>query len=146
MTVVRALVAASALVVALALAAGLQPGRPWISELLVVAAMGQGILAGAAWSRFWRGRPREEIFGAGGRYAGFLAAVAFSAAEAHAVGASLGPEDAPGPAVAIMLLPPLVLAAVALGSAVRKRREDDGGDRPGKTTRRSEPMEGGEET
>lgn len=126
---VRALVAASAVVVALALAAGLHPGRHWLTELLVVAAIGQGALAGAAWPRFWRGRPREEIFGAGGRYAGFLAAVAFSAAEAHAVGASLGPEDAPGAAVAVLLLPPLVLATVALRSAVRLR--DDAPGDPG---------------
>lgn len=119
----RALVAASAVVVALSLAAGLQPGRHWLTELLVVAAICQGALAGAAWPRFWRGGAREEIFGAGGRYAGFLAAVAFSAAEAHAVGASLGPEDAPGPAVAILLVPPLVVAAVALRSAVRHRAD-----------------------
>ena len=126
----RALVAASAVVVALSLAAGLQPGRHWLTELLVVAAIGQGALAGVAWPRFWRGGAREEIFGAGGRYAGFLAAVAFSAAEAHAVGASLGPEDAPGPAVAILLLPPLVVAAVALRSAVRHRADVPAGGAP----------------
>lgn len=119
----RGLVAASAVVVALALAAGLRPAQHWLAELLVVAAMGQGMLAGVAWPRFWRGPAREELFGAGGRFAGFLAAVAFSAVEAYAVGASLGREEAPGPAVAVMLAPPLLLAAFALRSAVRHRRE-----------------------
>lgn len=124
---VRGLVAASAAVVALALAAGLHPGEHWLTELLVAAAMGQGVLAGATWRRFWRGPLREELFGAGGRYAGFLAAVAFSAVEAYAVGAGVGREDAPGPVVAIMLAPPLVAAAVALRSAVRRRREREPG-------------------
>lgn len=119
------LVLASALVVALALAAGLRPDQYWLVGLLVVAAMAQGLLAGAAWRGFWRGPAREALFGAGGRYAGFLAAVAFSAVEAYAVGAGLGREDAPGPVVAIMLAPPLVVAAVALRSAVRHRRERD---------------------
>lgn len=120
------LVFASALLVALALAAGLWPGQYWLVGLLVVAAMAQGLAAGVAWRGFWRGPAREAVFGAGGRYAGFLAAVAFSAVEAYAVGAGLGREDAPGPVVAIMLAPPLVVAAVALRSAVRHRRERDG--------------------
>lgn len=120
------LVLASALVVALALAAGLRPDQYWLAGLLVVAAMAQGLLAGVAWSGFWRGPVREALFGAGGRYAGFLVAVAFSAVEAYAVGAGLGREDAPGPVVAIMLAPPLLVAAVALRSAVRHRRERDG--------------------
>lgn len=124
----RTLVAASALVVALALAAGLRPGQHWLTELLVVAAMGQGVVAGVCWPRFWRGPLREELFGAGGRYAGYLAAVAFSAVEAYAVGASVGREDAPGPIVAIMLAPPLVAAAFALRSAARHRRERSAAD------------------
>jgi hypothetical protein len=119
------LVLASALVVALALAAGLRPDQYWLVGLLVVAAMSQGLLAGVAWRGFWRGPAREALFGAGGRYAGFLLAVAFSAVEAYAVGAGIGREDAPGPVVAIMLAPPLVVAAVALRSAVRHRRERD---------------------
>lgn len=119
------LVFASALLVALALAAGLWPGQYWLVGLLVTAAMVQGLLAGVAWDGFWRGPVREELFGAGGRYAGFLAAVAFSAVEAYAVGAGIGREGAPGPVVAIMLAPPLVVAAVALRSAVRHRRERD---------------------
>lgn len=129
---VRGLVAASALLVALALAAGLRPGQHWLAELLVVAAMGQGVLAGLTWRRFWRGPAREAFFGAGGRYVGFLAAVAFSAVEAYAVGAGMGREEAPGPVVAIMLAPPLIVAAVALRSAVRHRREREAGtDGPG---------------
>lgn len=139
-----AVVAASAFLVALALAAGLRPDQHWLTGLLVTAAMGQGVLAGAAWRRFWNGPPRRAIFGAGGRYAGFLAAVAFSAVEAYAVGAGIGREDAPGPAVAIMLAPPLLVAALALRSAVRHRagaRSDGGGRGPGTTTR--ETSEGG---
>lgn len=127
--------AASALLVALALAAGLRPRQHWLAELMVAAAMGQGVLAGLCWRRFWRGPLGEELFGAGGRYAGFLAAVAFSAVEAYAVGASVGREDAPGPMVAILLAPPLVVAAVALRSAVRHQgdrdREPGGGDGTG---------------
>lgn len=124
-----ALVFASALLVALALAAGLWPGQYWLAGLLVVAAMTQGLLAGVAWRGFWLGPAREALFGAGGRYAGFLVAVAFSAVEAYAVGAGLGREDAPGPVVVIMLAPPLLVAAAALRSAVRHRRERD--DEPG---------------
>lgn len=119
------LVAASALLVALALAAGLRPDQHWLAGLLVTAAMVQGLLAGVAWEGFWRGPARRAVFGAGGRYAGFLAAVAFSAVEAYAVGAGLGREGAPGPVVAIMLAPPPVIAAVALRSAVRHREERD---------------------
>lgn len=129
------LVVASALLVALALAAGLRPDQYWLAGLLIVTAMAQGLLAGVAWKGFWRGPAREAVFGAGGRYAGFLAAVAFSAVEAYAVGAGIGREDAPGPLVAVMLAPPLVVAAAALRSAVRHRRERGQGT---PTTERSE--------
>lgn len=112
---------ASAAVVALALAVGLEPDRSWLVWLLILAAMGQGALAGAAFPRFWRGSPREEIFGPGGRYLGFLATVLFSAVEGHAVGAGIARG---GPTAALaLLLPPVVLAAAALRSAVTARRE-----------------------
>ncbi len=140
------LVPASAAVVALALAAGLEPGRSWLVWLLMLAAMVQGALAGASFRRFWRGPAREAIFGAGGRYAGFLAAVLFSAVEAHAVGAGIA-EGGPRAAVAL-LLPPVVLAAAALRSAVRVRREEEdgseGGAVPGGTGPDDEPSTSGE--
>lgn len=119
------LVPASAAVVALALAAGLEPGRSWLVWLLILAAMVQGALAGAAFRRFWRGSARDEIFGAGGRYVGFLATVLFSAVEAHAVGTGIA-EGGPDAALAL-LLPPVVLAAAALRSAVKVRREEEAG-------------------
>lgn len=115
------LVPASAAVVALALAAGLEPDRSWLVWLLILAAMVQGALAGAAFRRFWRDSPRKEIFGPGGRYVAFLATVLFSAVEAHAVGAGIARG---GPTAALaLLLPPVILAAAALRSAVTARRE-----------------------
>lgn len=120
---VRLLVLASAVLVAVALAAGMGLGAPWSTWLLILTAMGQGALAGVAFPRFWRGSLREEAFGPGGRYLGFLAAVGFSAVEAHAVGAGIE-KGAPAPAAALLLVP-VALAAVALGSA--KSRLDDGG-------------------
>lgn len=112
---------ASALLVAAALAAGMHPGRPWLVEAVVVTALVQGVLAGRLLPRYWKEEPAEEIFGAGGRYVGFLALVAFAAVEAHAVGAGLG-SGAPG-AAAALLAPPVVLAAIALRGARKKRRE-----------------------
>lgn len=132
-TRLRFLVLVSALLVALALAAGLRPGEDWLVWLLIPTAMGQGMLAGATWRHFWRGPPSEAVFGAGGRFGGFVAAVAFSAVEAHAVGASLA-GGAPGVAVAVMLVPPLVIAAIALRSALAHRPA--GGGRPGEGGRR----------
>lgn len=123
----RLLVIASAMLVAVALAAGRDLGDPWSTWLLIVTAMGQGALAGAAWPRFWRGSFREEAFGAGGLYAGFLAAVAFSAVEAHAVGAGLE-SGAPGAAAALLVVP-VALAAAALRGAVRRREERSAGSR-----------------
>lgn len=123
------LVPASAAVVALALAAGLRPDAGWLVWLLILAAMVQGALAGAAFRRFWRGPARDEIFGAGGRYAGFLATVLFSAVEAHAVGFAVAEKGAPQASVAL-LLPPVVLAAAALRSAVKVRREEATGGEP----------------
>lgn len=118
---VRLLVLASAVLVAVALAAGRGLGAPWIAWLLIVTAMGQGVLAGICLPGFWRGPPREEAFGAGGRYVAFLAAVAFSAVEAHAVGAGLE-RGAPTAATGLLLLP-IALAAAALRSATRLREE-----------------------
>lgn len=118
---VRLLVLSSAVLVAVALAAGRGLGAPWITWLLIVTAMGQGMLAGACLPRFWRGTPQEEAFGAGGRYLAFLAAVAFSAVEAHAVGAGLE-RGAPTAATGLLLLP-IALAAAALRSATRLREE-----------------------
>lgn len=123
------LVPASAAVVALALAAGLRPDAGWLVWLLILAAMAQGALSGAAFRRFWRGSAREEIFGAGGRYVGFLATVLFSAVEAHAVGFAIAEKGAPQASVAL-LLPPVVLAAAALRSAVKARREESTGEAP----------------
>lgn len=88
--------------------------------VLVLVAMVQGIVAGTGVRAFWRLGWSEEIFGPGGRYLGFLAAVAFAAVEAYAVGAGMG-AGAPGLAAAL-LAPPVILAAVALRSAVRHRR------------------------
>lgn len=104
---------------AVALAAGLRPENGWLVPLLILLAMAQGAVAGSGVRTFWQGGWSEEIFGAGGRYLGFLAAVAFAAVEAYAVGAGLG-AGAPGLA-ALLLGPPVILAAVALRSAVKTR-------------------------
>lgn len=141
------LVPASAALVAVALAAGLEPGRWWLVALLILAAMTQGTLAGAALRRFWRGSVKDEIFGAGGRYVGFLAAVLFSAVEAYAVGDAIAGKGAPRAAVAL-LLPPVVLAAAALRSAVKVRRGEDPGaahEAAGATPRRSDETTTSEE-
>ena len=126
---------ASALLVATAFAAGLGLGRPWSSWLLVVVAMSQGIVAGHHLGDFWRGTAREEIFGPGGRYLAFLAAVAFTAVEAHAVGGGIA-AGAPRAAVALLALP-LAVGAWALRSAMRLRSgEAESPD--GETTRSDE--------
>lgn len=117
----RGLVPLSALLVATAFAAGLRPGEGWLVPVLVLVTMAQGVVAGTGVRTFWREAWSEEVFGAGGRYLGFLAAVAFAAVEAYAVGSGLG-AGAPGPA-ALLLAPPVVLAAVALRSAVKHQRE-----------------------
>lgn len=105
---------------AAALAAGLRPENAWLVPVLLLVAMAQGVVAGTGVRRFWREGWSKEIFGAGGRYLGFLAAVAFAAVEAYAVGAGL---EAGAPGLAATLLgPPVILAAVALRSAVKHRR------------------------
>lgn len=114
---------ASALLVAAALAAGLFPDRAWVTEVALLLAVGLGMLAGLALPRFWRGPARREIFGAGGRYLGFVAAVIFCAVEAYAVGRGLG-TGAPGLA-ALLLGPPVLIAAAALRSARRARRKQE---------------------
>ena len=131
---------ASALLVATAFAAGLGLGGPWSSWLLVVVAVSQGIVAGHHLAGFWRGAAREEIFGPGGRYLAFLAAVVFTAVEAHAVGGGIA-AGAPGAAVALLALP-LALGAWALRSAMRLR--SGGAESPdGDTTRTDETDEHG---
>lgn len=124
----------SALLVATAFAAGLGAGRPWSSWLLVVVAVGQGMIAGHHLGGFWRGAAREEIFGPGGRYLAFLAAVVFTAVEAHAVGGGIA-AGAPGAAVALLALP-LALGAWALRSAIRLRSEE--AESPDGETKRSD--------
>lgn len=111
---------------AVAFSAGLFPERVWIVQAALVVAMGQGIVAGTALPSFWRGPPSDEIFGAGGRYLGFLAAVAFSGVEAYAVGRALA-AGAPG-GVWLLLVPPLLVAAVALSSALRHVADPERGD------------------
>lgn len=120
----RGLVPASAALVAVAFGAGLGLGWPWMLWLLVVVAVGQGFLGGFHARRFWRGTARKEMFGAGGRYLAFLAAVAFTAVEAHAVGTGIE-AGAPRASVAL-LLPPVALGGWALRSAVRARDEREG--------------------
>lgn len=138
---VRLLVLASAVLVAVALAAGRGLGAPWVAWLLIVTAMGQGVLSGACLPRFWRGPPREEAFGAGGRYLAFLAAVAFSAVEAHAVGAGLE-RGAPAAAAGLLLLP-IALAAAALRSATRLREEAEANAEDGDPDTVDEPADRG---
>lgn len=58
------------------------------------------------------------LMGAGGRYAVFLASVAFAAVEAHAVGAGLA-AGAPGVA-ATLLLPPILIGALLLRGALAR--------------------------
>lgn len=113
------LIPASAVLVATAFAVGLRLGWPWTVWLLVLVAVCQGFLGGFHARRFWRGTAREEMFGAGGRYLAFLAAVAFTAVEAHAVGAGIE-SGAPRFSVAL-LLPPVALGGWALRSAVKRR-------------------------
>lgn len=115
------LVPASAFLVATAFAAGLRVGRPWVPWLMIVAAVAQGFLGGYHFRRFWRGAGAEEIFGPGGRYLAFLALVAFTAVEAHAVGSGVE-KGAPRASVALLGLP-VLFAGWALRSAVRGRRE-----------------------
>lgn len=147
----------SAGLVASALAAGLRAGTGWLTELLVLLAVGQGLAAGLALPAFWReggvpegkrrpawrrgsakgdgtgadaaasgARPPELVrvlMGAGGRYAAFLAAVAFAAVEAHAVGAGLG---GGAPLVVLsLLLPPVLVGAILLRGALARLPERD---------------------
>ncbi len=152
----------SAGLVACALAAGLHVESGWLTELLVILAVGQGLAAGLALPAYWRegrapGRGRSPpwsaegsggtaaggagvgtgtsaavrpsvvrvLMGAGGRYAAFLAAVAFAAVEAHAVGAGLG-RGAP-PVALTLLLPPVVVGAILLrGALVRLPQVPEG--------------------
>lgn len=120
----KGLVPASALLVALALAAGLYPDRLWLVELTLAMAVGQGVLAGLSLPRFWEGPFGRAVFGAGGRYLGFLAAVVFSAVEAYAVGHGMS-QGAPRSA-SLMLLPPVLVAALALRSAVGVAQPEPG--------------------
>lgn len=104
------------------LAAGLWRGVPWVTEVAIVMTTAQGIGAGLLWRRFWHGRPSRAIFGAGGRFVGFLAAVVFGAAEAHAVGTGFGTGE---PVLgALMLAPPVALAAFALRGAMRMEKRN----------------------
>lgn len=114
----KLLVPVSALLVAGCLAAGMYPQKPWLVEIVLVTAVVQGGVAGSLLPRYWRGPPATAIPGAGGRYLGFVAAVTFAAVEAHAVGFGLG-SGAPLLGGAL-LLPPVVVAGVALRSAERR--------------------------
>lgn len=130
----------SAALVACALARGLTAGKLWLTQLLIVVALGQGVAAGLALPRFWgargaTGRPgaagtagagmdgSEEaaalfrrLGGPGGRFLLFLVSVAFAAVEGHAVGAGLAAGAPPG--ALALLLPPLAIGALALRGAV----------------------------
>lgn len=134
----------SAALVACSLAAGLRGESGWLVELLVLAAVGQGLAAGLSFPPFWRegvvpaGHPRPPwsersggrrgsgagpplvriLMGAGGRYAAFVASVAFAAVEAHAVGAGLG-RGAP-PAALTLLVPPVAVGAFLLRGALAR--------------------------
>lgn len=104
------------------LAAGLWRGVPWVAEVAIVMTTVQGVGAGLLWRRFWHGKPSRAIFGAGGRYVGFLLAVVFGAAEAHAVGTGFGTGE---PLLgALMLAPPVALAAFALRGALRMEKRN----------------------
>jgi hypothetical protein len=116
------LVLLSAIQVTLWLAAGLWSGIPWVTEVALAMTTVQGVAAGLVLPRFWHEKPSRAIFGAGGRFVGFELAVVFSAAEAHAVGTGFG-TGAPFLG-ALMLAPPVVLAAFALRGAVRKERDE----------------------
>lgn len=69
------------------------------------------------------------LMGAGGRYAVFLASVAFAAVEAHAVGAGLA-RGAPS-AAATLLLPPVIIGAVVLRGALARLPGDASGGQSG---------------
>ena len=115
---------ASAVLIALALVAGRSGGvPPALTELALAAALGCGVLLGIGARRFWRGPVAEAVMGSGGRYVLFIALVAFAVVEAHAVGAALA-DGAPAASL-VMLALPVVLAAVALASAVRASRGGD---------------------
>lgn len=92
------------------------PRPPWRRESgagggpAVPAASGGGSREGPPLARI--------LMGVGGRYAAFLASVAFAAVEAHAVGVGLG-GGAP-PVAATLLLPPLVVGAILLRGALAR--------------------------
>ena len=112
---------ATATLVALALVAGRSGGvPPALTEVALVAAIGTGMLLGIGVRRFWHGPVMEALTGSGGRYLLFIGLAAFAVVEAHAVGAALA-EGAPATSL-VMLVLPLVLAAVVLVSATRATR------------------------
>lgn len=103
-------------------ASGLWSGIPWVAEVAIVMTTVQGVGTGLLWPRFWHGKPTRAIFGAGGRFVGFELAVVFGAAEAQAVGTGFGTGE---PLLgALLLAPPLVIAALALRGAVRAEKRN----------------------
>ncbi|MFQ5679366.1 MAG: hypothetical protein ACE5HP_07890 [Gemmatimonadota bacterium] len=137
-----ALLPLSAALVAASLADGLT-AAPWMTELLILVAVAQGIAAGLVLPRFWGSaseRPPPEaagdrpprptgaaplpapelvgrLTGAGGRFLLFLLCVGFGAVESHAVGTGLS-RGAP-PMTLSLLVPPVLIGAAALRAAIR---------------------------
>jgi hypothetical protein len=113
-------VAAFGLVAAALIAGRSGSGLPALTELALVCALATGVLLGLGLRRFWRGEWTAALMGSGGRYLLFIGLAAFAAVEAHAVGAGLA-QGAPAASL-VMLAAPVVLAGVALLSAVRAVR------------------------
>lgn len=121
---VPALLPVSAALVAASFAAGLV-GAAWLTELLLVLALVQGVVAGLVLPVFWVAVPHDssaardifrQLAGPGGKFLLFLSSVAFAAVESHAVGTGLA-TGAPR-IVLSMLVPPLIIGALALRGAL----------------------------
>ena len=120
----------SVALIGFALLAGASGGRQLWTAILIMLGLIEGAAIGTLWERALvaEGRPEPSLddpvpqlarrfLGSGARWAVFAGATAFAAVQAHAIGAGVD-VGAPTGSVAL-LLPPIVIAALALRSASR---------------------------